>query len=109
MTGRYIGFVDSLAKSRKPLLRLLFSLCSSDLGSQTGQNIKFLLQKKKFSLVDLEADRDRIKKSKIYSLSENESWKISIIEELALVKKGQLEIGLDEQSIDEILDYVCCD
>ena len=59
--------------------------------------------------MDLVADRDKLKKSKLCSLSENESWKISIIEELALVKKGQLEFGLDEESIDEILDYVCCD
>ena len=44
LTGRYIGFVDSLAKSKKPLLKLLFSLCGSNLGSQTGQNIKFLHQ-----------------------------------------------------------------
>ena len=61
------------------------------------------------TLVDLVADRDKIKKSMIYSLSENESWKISIIEELVLVKKGQLEIGLDVQSIDQMLDDVCCD
>ena len=110
MTGRYIGFVDSLAKSKKPLLKLLFSLCGSNLGSQTGQNIKFLLQKNdKYSLVELVNDRNQIKKSRVYSLSENENWKISLIEELALVKKRQLDNGLDETSIDDILDYVCTD
>ena len=110
LTGRYIGFVDSLAKSKKPLLKLLFSLCGSNLGSQTGQNIKFLLQKNdKYSLVELVNDRNQIKKSRVYPLSENENWKISLIEELALVKKGQLENGLDETSIDDILDYVCTD
>ena len=51
--------------------------------------------------MDLLADRDKIKKSKLCTLLENETWgSVSRV-------KGQLEIGLDEESIDEILDYVC--
>ena len=53
--------------------------------------------------MELVNDRNQIKKSRVYPLSENENWKISLIEELALVKKGQLENGLDETSIDDIL------
>ena len=50
---------------------------------------------------------NKIKNSRVYPFSENENWKISLIDEL--VKKGQLENGLDETSIDDILDYVRTD
>ena len=55
--------------------------------------------------MDLVAYRHKIKKSKLFTLSENEKRKISIIEELALAKKDSWRL----ESIDEIFDYVCSD
>ena len=52
-----------------------------------SEHLRLLLKNKKFSLVDLVAYRHKIKKSKLCTLSENEKWKISIIEELAPAKK----------------------
>ena len=52
-----------------------------------SEQFRLLLKNKKFSLVDLVAYRHKIKKSKLCTLSENEHWKISFIEELALAKK----------------------
>ena len=52
-----------------------------------SEHLRLLLKNKKFSLVDLVAYRHKIKKSKLCTLSENEHWKISFIEELALAKK----------------------
>jgi hypothetical protein len=83
-------------------------VCSPDLGSQTGQNINFLLQKySKLTLAGLIEDRNIIKKSTVAPISENEKWKLKIIEEVSLVKKGQLEAAFDEEMLDEILDYIC--
>ena len=109
LNGRYIGFAMGLVKSQKPLIKLLFNSCISDLGSQTGQNVDFLLQKYgKRNLADLIADKNCIKNSKVVDLSENEKWKISLIEEVSLMKKGHLEgTELDEKMLEEILDYVC--
>ena len=45
LAGRYIGFVSSLSESVKPFINLLFNSCCSDLGTRTGQNINYLLQK----------------------------------------------------------------
>ena len=109
LNARYIGFADSLAKSSKPLISLLFNYISSDLGSQTGQNIQFLCDKySKLSLGQLIADRTTIKKARVAPLSENEEWKLQLIEEVSLMLKGQLEpVFDDEPLLEEILDFVC--
>ena len=109
LNARYIGFVDSLAKSSKPLISLLFNCISSDLGSQTGQNIQYLCDKySKLSLGQLIADRTTIKKARVAALSENEEWKLLLIEEVSLMLKGQLTTDFDDEPLlEEILDFVC--
>ena len=62
LARRYIGFSQGLAKSAKPVIKLLFNSCISDLGSQTGQNIDFLLQKySKRNFSELLTDKNFIK------------------------------------------------
>ena len=108
LAGRFIGFAQNLSKSAKPLIRLLFNLCSPDIGSQTGQNINYLLQKNsKQTLTELVNDRNIVKKTILTPISETESWKLKIIEEVSLVRKGQLEVDFDDLMLDEILDYIC--
>ena len=108
LTGRYIGFAQNLSKSAKPLIRLLFNSCSSDLGSQTGQNLQFLLQKYfKRNLADLITNKSSIKKSTVSPISETEKWKLTLIEELSLVLKGQLEAEFDDKMLEDILEHVC--
>ena len=64
LTSRYVGFVENLSKSAKSPLKLLFKLSNSDLGSQTGQNIGFLLAKhSEPALVDLIRKNVSLKKA----------------------------------------------
>ena len=103
-----VHLAQNLPKSAKPLIRLLFNLCSPDIGSQTGQNINYLLQKNsKQTLTELVNDRNIVKKTILTPISETESWKLKIIEEVSLVRKGQLEADFDDLMLDEILDYIC--
>ena len=54
------------------------------------------------------ADKNSIKKTRVAVLSETEKWKISIIEDVSLMRKGHLkETELDDKMLEEILDYVC--
>ena len=81
--GRYIGFIDNLAKSKKSLLRLIFNSCSSDQSSLTGQNLAFFLLKYgKESIKELTMDKQSIKTARIYPLHRDEFWKAIIIEEI---------------------------
>ena len=108
LTGRYIGFIQNLMNSKNPLLRLTFSSSCNDLNSLTGQNLQYLLQKyNKLTYHALVADKISIKKSRVYSLPDDESWKINLIEEISLIKKEHLEIDFDLENLDKVLEYIC--
>ena len=110
LTGRYLGFANTLLMSNHPLLGLLFSSCQNNLSSQTGTNIKFLLDKyKEVSLMDLAREKMAVKKHRVYPLPKEETWKINLIRELALLRKGQLQINFDEKNLEEILEAICTD
>ena len=62
----------------------------------------------KLSLGQLIADRTAIKKARVAALSENEKWKLLLIEEVSLMLKGQLTTNFDDEPLlEEILDFVC--
>ena len=106
--GRYIGFLQNLGQSQKHLIGLLFRTCCHNLGTVTGQNVNYLLKKyNKSDIQSLLMDKNKIKKSRVYSLPVEDSWKINIIEELSLVKKSHLELDFDEKNLEEILEYIC--
>ena len=50
-----------------------------------------------------------LKKSRVYSLSDDETWKIKLIKEISLVKKEHLEIAFDDEDLEEILMCICTD
>ena len=106
--GRYIGFMENLAKSQKNSLRLIFSSCSVDQGSVTGQNVAHLLQKYgKLSVQELTMDKQSIKVARIYPLQREELWKTSMIEEITLLKKGLVDIDFDLDNLEQILELIC--
>ena len=109
LTGRYIGFVQNLALTENSVLGLIFSSCQYNISSQTGQNIRYLMDKnKKVTLKDLVAERQTLKKSRVYNITDEELWKIPVMEELALVKRGILELDvLDDDQVDTLLGLIC--
>ena len=58
---------------------------------------------------DLVAERITLKKLRVYPLPEEENWKISSINELALVKRGILELDFDDKHLEAILEQICAD
>ena len=108
LMGRYIGFIENLAKTKKNSLGLIFSSCSSDQGSLTGQNVAHLLQKYgKLSVAELTMDKQSIKGARVYPLEKEELWKTSMIEEITLLKKGLVDIDFDLDNLAEILEHIC--
>ena len=61
------------------------------------------------SLVDLVTEKDSLKKQRVYPLPEEESWKITLMKEIALAKMGQLDLEFDENNLDKILEAICTD
>ena len=108
--ARYIGFIHNLRNSSKDLLQLIYISCSSNLGSVTGQNLRFLTEK--FNLQDVGQLIDlktKLKTMKVYPLLDQEKWKITLIEEVALLRKNLLDLDFDQDQLDSILDYICVD
>ena len=80
------------------------------MGSVTGQNLRFLTEK--FNLQDVGQLIDlktKLKTMKVYPLLDQEKWKITLIEEVALLRKNLLDLDFDQDQLDSILDYICVD
>ena len=108
--SRYLGFISNLNESKKPHLQMLFHLCHRNHLSNTGRNISYLQdQYEAETLQDLIRKKQAIKKFRVYPLNEGEVWKIGIIEELSLCKRGCLEIDMEKVDIDAMLEAVTTD
>ena len=59
--------------------------------------------------MELIDDKHMIKKATVAQSSENENWKLNLIQEVSLVKKGFLEANFDEVLLEEILEFACTD
>ena len=40
-------------------------------------------------------------------MPEEEQWKVSLMKEIALVRKGQLEMNFEDKNLEDILEHVC--
>ena len=110
LTGRYIGFVDSLLRSKNTSLSMIFNSCRSNLSSKTGQNIGYLMAKYKVeSLNDLVRVKSSIKNSRVYTITDEERWKISLMKEITLAKKGLIDVEFEDDNLEAILEYICTD
>ena len=108
--SRYLGFTQNLSNSKKDLLRLLFNACSSNLNTVTGQNIFYLKKKLQCNTLALLWDAKlTIRRTKVYSLTNDQQWKIEVLKELGRAKNGLVEIDFDENHLNLILDHVCLD
>ena len=108
--GTYIGFIENLSNSVKTQLQVLFNICKHNQFSNTGQNIAYL--KQEYDLDDMKAlieNKHIVKKNRVNLLEEGEEWKIDIIEELSLIKKGFLKIDMDEDDIEVMLESITTD
>ena len=50
-----------------------------------------------------------MKKGRVYTLPEEENWKITLMKEITLVKKGLLNAEFEEDHLEEILEAICTD
>ena len=108
LESRYIGFVNGLINSKKPIIKLLFNVASSNLNSVTGSNISYLCGKhaieSKSSLLN---SKHELRNKRRRPLSQDELWKLHIIEDISLSKKGMLDLEFDSNDLGAILDNVC--
>ena len=104
---RYLGFIEKIKNSDKAALKMLMMEARSDVRSVTGanlRNIMILVGKTQVEDVRLED----VRSLSYFRLDENESWKVSMIEEIVETKAGQMEVpGFELEELEALLDYLC--
>ena len=86
---------------------MMYNICKDNLCTQTGKNLNFLV--KQYGIEDVTAllkMKQVIKKERVHPLQEGEDWKINILNELCLARKGFIELDLGPEEIDIIIDLV---
>ena len=88
----------------------MVNICQRNQLSNTGRNIQYLENQYEVdSLKDLIRKKQVIKKLRVNPLEDGEEWKVQIIEELSLCRRGCLEIDLKDVDIDAMLEAIATD
>ena len=104
----YLGFIKRIRNSSKPVLRLLYSLASSDARTVTGTNLRnILLLTDRLQVDDLEPSlMDTIK---YHQVEDIESWRIRLVMELLDIQHGDVDLPDEwsEDDLETILNLAC--
>ena len=110
---RYIKFLDSLIKNKKPIVQNLIQMTYKDAQTTTGSNIRHILTEFDFLIIPGETKRYDMKKQYIYDIPDGQEWKIGLLSSLLEIRDGKWEIlfdsegeGLIEDEIKKMIDGV---
>ena len=102
--SRYVGFRKSLLFSKKFEVRLLFNLCKYNMTTITGSNLKFLMTTYDCNSVEnLIEHKNQIAIKSVNPMTEEDHWKVLLLEDLVDLRDGRSEANL---SLDEINDLI---
>ena len=101
-----MSFIENIKKSKKVALRELLEVAQRDVRTTTGANMRFIMlltgQNRVEDLKAGNADFD------YHTVSEANRWKIDFIRELIDVRDDELTVdGMDQEELEEILEYLC--
>ena len=109
--ARYVKFIQSISKSPKLPVQHLLQKVKNNYNTQTGNNIRFILDK--VGAEDIMTVKvEDIKKLKFCESDDNNTWKANLIREVTNLKHNILSINQDDdfltdEDLEEILTYVC--
>ena len=117
--SRYVKFVQSMRKSSKFAVQCLIQLVSKDTQTNTGRNIRYILNKTGESDI-FAVNAQKLKRDyKFAPIQPEDQWKVGFIKELTNLKAGTVELNhetLEDDDNDEaftsddieaILCYLC--
>ena len=107
MIKRFLTFLQQIQKSSKTASKFLLETILQDTRSTTGLNLRnILLLTNKSNVHELEPN-DAISLN-YNQISDDEKWKIPIIQELIEMKYENLDVeNFIKQELDEILEHLC--
>ena len=105
---KFLGFINSIKKSSKPVLKHLFNMVKLDVRTTTGSNLRNILLMTDLQSVD-DLKPNMVNKLKHNHIMEEDKWRVGIIREIMDMKNGTMVIPADwsEEELDEILNFAC--
>ena len=106
----FLGFINKIKQSAKPVLRQLYSITKDDVRTTTGSNLRNILLQTGLSGVD-DLHPGIVKQIKYEEIKEMDMWRIPIIKEAIDIKCGNVNPpdGWTAEELDEILTFACTD
>ena len=117
MWSRYIKFVKSLVKNKKPCISSLFKIIQSDIRSVTASNLKTILLETDKLIIPGTTNKLTLKEYNVYQTPQGEEWRAPLVTSLLKIKEDQWKIDFDQEGevflpndvIKIIIDRVCVD
>ena len=104
----FLGFINKIKQSARPVLRQLYSITKDDVRTTTGSNLRNILLQTGLSGVD-DLHPGIVKQIKYEEIKEMDMWRIPIIKEAIDIKCGNVNPpdGWTAEELDEILTFAC--
>ena len=106
LAKRYLSFIEKIQNSSKTALKILLQTVQNDVRHTTGFNLRTLMiLADKTRIGDLRANLEDFQ---YHNIPDEEKWRINMLRELVNVKENECTVpGLEENELDEILEYIC--
>ena len=106
LCSRFVSFCESMCKSRKLSIRLLFDLCKNDQKTKSCKNLSNIANE---TFVDkLSLNKSLVKSNMIYANPAENAWRIPLLKDLLLIRSNQNVLeGFNYDEIDVIIDDIC--
>ena len=106
LAKRYLSFIEKIQNSSKTALKMLLQTVQNDVRHTTGFNLRTLMiLADKTRIWDLRANLEDFQ---YHNIPDEEKWRINMLRELVNVKENECTVpGLEENELNEILEYIC--
>ena len=104
----YLGFMNRVKESTKPVLRQLLSIAKQDVRTTTGSNMRnILLLTECLNIDDLQTDI--VKTITHNKINVADMWRVDMVKELIEIKLGNLETpeGWTTDELEQVMDFAC--
>ena len=107
LISRFLNFIKQIIKSNKLVSRLLLRTIKYDVRSVTGHNLRQIMMETGKTDINQLGDVN-IDDIKYHPVSNEDKWKISVVQECVDAKFGKLIIdGFSVEELDEICSHLC--
>ena len=108
LVKKYLGFINRIRKSSKPVLQQLLNLTKQDVRTTTGANLRNILLMTDFQNID-DLKPECVTNIKYNKITEENMWRVNIIKEILDIKQGDMDIpeGWTITELEDILNFAC--